>query len=563
MNNDQDLTRRSFLARTAVLTSCGATLARPAFPVPTSSTYIDLIREPNCVKVYANLSRPIVLSRSATRWSASGVELSTEREDCALKVSVLEAVEGLTHIHVRWESPLPESLWFLGDQWERSYGDLGWRTMTPERVMPWYFSTYDGESVHGYGVETGAGALCFWQADPVGVSLWLDISNGGGGVDLAGRQLHAATVVTRKGQPGEDALSALGSFCRRMCKKPRLIQEAIYGTNDWYYAYGESTPEAILQDAELASELRPQHGPSPFTVVDGGWEDNSRFPDMQQLADAIRGRGVRPGIWVRVLQAAQQTNAALLMPDARMDGEPNGSRTPTYDPTVPDGLEAISQRLAQLKAWGYEFVKHDFSTYDLLGQWGNSMGPRLTVSGWSFHDKTKTNAEIISALYEKIRGVLGQDVLVLGCNTIGHLGAGIFDLQRIGDDTGLKGNNADQLWERIRRIGVNSVSFRLPQHRHFFVVDGDCVPVTGVLPWQQGRQWLDFIASSGTALFVSVEKRALGSKQKRALAAAFEIAASKPSLTTATDWFQSTTPGKWSRKSYSWCTAEGSYPFSV
>ena len=87
----------------------------------------------------------------------------------------------------------------LGDAWERSYGDLGWRNLIPERVMPWYFATHDGVTCHGYGVKTDAAALCFWQLDPEGVSLWLNVTNGGDGVELGQRKLTMATVVTRRG----------------------------------------------------------------------------------------------------------------------------------------------------------------------------------------------------------------------------------------------------------------------------------------------------------------------------------------------------------------------------
>ena len=31
--------------------------------------------------------------------------------------------------------------------------------------------------------------------------------------------------------------------------------------------------------------------------------------------------------------------------------------------------------MREATGWGYEMVKHDFSTYDLLGQWGFEMGP--------------------------------------------------------------------------------------------------------------------------------------------------------------------------------------------
>ena len=69
--------------------------------------------------------------------------------------------------------------------------------------MPWYFATYDGSACNSYGVKTAAGALCFWQLDQEGISLWLNLCNGGEGVQLGNRQLHAATVVSRKGRAGE------------------------------------------------------------------------------------------------------------------------------------------------------------------------------------------------------------------------------------------------------------------------------------------------------------------------------------------------------------------------
>ena len=87
----------------------------------------------------------------------------------------------------------------LSDAWERSYGDLGWREVIPECPLPWYFLTFDGERTHGYGVAVGAAALAFWQCDREGVSLWLDVRNGGKGVKLSERALPMATVVVRAG----------------------------------------------------------------------------------------------------------------------------------------------------------------------------------------------------------------------------------------------------------------------------------------------------------------------------------------------------------------------------
>jgi alpha-galactosidase len=272
MRNDLFLTRRSFLGGVTASTALGAVDGVSAFAASKkSSSYLELLRSPDSVTAYAGLENPVNLARSGSQWQASGVEVEAAPDAAKMTIRVSAPGMALTHIHVRWKTAVPAELRFLGDHWERSYGDLTWRAMIPERVMPWYFASYDGSTLHAYGVEVGAGAMCFWQTDPEGVSLWLDLSSGGSGVELGSRHLHAATVVARKGQQGEDAIAALRQFCGVMCRKPRPSPGVIYGTNDWYYAYGNSSREQILEDAEMAAALRPRGGPRPFTVIDDGW----------------------------------------------------------------------------------------------------------------------------------------------------------------------------------------------------------------------------------------------------------------------------------------------------
>jgi alpha-galactosidase len=43
---------------------------------------------------------------------------------------------------LRWETTFPGDTLFLGDNWERGYGDLQWRFLQPERIMPWYFAAH-------------------------------------------------------------------------------------------------------------------------------------------------------------------------------------------------------------------------------------------------------------------------------------------------------------------------------------------------------------------------------------------------------------------------------------
>jgi alpha-galactosidase len=154
------------------------------------------------------------------------------------------------------------------------------------------------------------------------------------------------------------------------------------------------------------------------------------YPDMPALASRMKALGVPRhlgpahsdhGSPSRDLAAAPRRRPAQGRPDR--DGPQHSGSS---------GLHAGS--VATIRGWGYELIKHDFSTFDLTGRWGFEMGPDLTDSGWHFHHRAKTTAEFVMDLYRAIRGGAG-DAILLGCNTIGHLAAGLVEAQRIGDDT--------------------------------------------------------------------------------------------------------------------------------
>jgi alpha-galactosidase len=562
---ETSFTRRSFLGHAAGIAAISVIPGAPAVSAPAHQQpkFIDVLRIPDGAFALAGRANRISLTRSQSTWQAQGVEVAFTLGEKELPIRISAPGRELTHVHLRWNADLPSNIRCLGDHWERSYGDLAWRGIIPERVMPWYFATFDGAACHSYGVKTAAGSLCFWQVDPEGVSLWLNLCNGGDGIQLGSRQLPAATIVTRRGGNGEDPLSCIHAFCRQMCGKPRLPSTPIYGSNDWYYAYGKNSADQTLRDADLLAEVSAGNTVRPFAVIDMGWENSPQFPDMTDLPSQIRRRNVRPGIWIRPLLAPPMTRRDLLVPDARFSSQKDRFAELAYDPTIPDALELAIAKVKQVAGWGFELVKHDFSTYDLLGKWGFEMSAEPTSAGWRFHDRRLTNAEIIRNFYIAIREAAGDRTLVLGCNTIGHLGAGIFELQRTGDDT------SGETWERTRRMGVNTLAFRLPQHDAFFALDADCIGITKSIPWELNRQWLDLIAKSGTTLFVSPSPDATGPEQRIAMKAAFSVAASGGARLSPGDWMDSTTPERWSPASgageirYRWTTPDGASPFPL
>jgi alpha-galactosidase len=408
----------------------------------------------------------------------------------------------------------------------------------------------------------------FWQIDDAGVSLWLDVRNGGSGVRLGERRLEAATIVTAASRGHARLLAGAQDFCHRLCDRPRLPAAPVYGWNNWYYTYGVGfSSNDIRRDCAALAQLAPARAEHrPFMLIDMGWgvapdgagpwnRGNDRFADLPDLAPQMKAAGVRPGIWMRPLLTTESLAERWLLPD-------RGVTKPGFailDPTVPQALERVRAAVQTLAGWGFELIKHDFTTYDLLGKWGFQMGGDVTTDGWHFADRSVTTAEVILRLYRAIREAAGS-ALLIGCNTVGHLGAGLFELQRIGDD------NSGFDWHRTRRMGVNALAFRMAQHQRFFAADADCAPLTAKVPWSMSRQWLDLLARSGTPLFVSADPTQLNPEQHQAVQAALAAAAQDLPPAEPLDWLETSVPRRWRlgqrTATYDWLGDEGASAWS-
>ena len=507
-------------------------------------TFLDVRRTPDRVSVQLATGHQQLRRTGSDRWESAGITVITRAAEGALAGQLTAPAAAVERIQFRWNGSLDGLRLILGDAWERAYGDLEWRGFVPDRVMPWYAAAFDGTLTHAWGVRTGASAFCFWQLDPQGITLSADIRSGGRGVELGDRVLDVCQVVCRAGKPDESSFGAIHAACQMMCPSPRLASQPVYGSNDWYWAYGRNSAASVLADADHIVELSPDSTNRPFVVIDDGWQPersskggnvgrwdrgNEKFPDLPDLAARIRKRGARPGIWIRPLLAPDDTPKSWRLPrDAKI-----------LDPTIPDVREKVAGDIARLRQWGFELVKHDYSTVDVMGRWGFEMGSELTKGGWTFAGgPNRTTAEVINDFYGIIRKA-AADALVIGCNTVSHLSAGKFELCRAGDDT----SGTD--WARTRKMGVNTLAFRGAQHGALYGVDPDCVGVTNDIPWAMNRQWLDLAARSGTMLFVSLAPDALGDEQRRDLRSALAIAAEPQPLGEPLDWQHTTWPTRW------------------
>jgi alpha-galactosidase len=549
---ESKMNRRHFI-RTSGL-SLASVLAGDGLCIRTPSGKGHRIQPPDTVTaVVDGASVPLHRDKQGT-WMHGRTAVFLKNTKEGLSVQIQAPGVRLASITLLWKIPFAHSSAILNDHWERTYGEVSWHAPAGSEILPWYFMETDGKTADGFGVKTGAGAFCSWEIGSGLLRLTLDTLSGGNGVRLDGRTLHAAEIVILKGGPDESPFECLRRFTGMMCGRARMPAQPVYGINDWYFAYGRNSADLILEHTRLLAPLADGLENRPFSVIDAGWfkgppsapddccwgddmetADDS-FGDMNRLAERIRGLGMRPGLWTRPLCGNHRDPLSLMLPLIR-GREPN---RPVLDPTLPENLERIRRYFRLYRQWGYELVKFDFTTFDILGKWGFEMlsDRRMTPSDWSMNDTSRTNAEILLDLYRVIRDAAGDTVLI-GCNTIGHLSAGLFELNRIGDDT--SGNE----WERTRRMGVNALAFRGAHHGSFYAADADCVGLTTRVPWEKNRQWMALLAGSGTPLFISAQPEAVGIEQKTAIRDAFGHASRPLPLAEPLDWLENPVPRKW------------------
>lgn len=493
-----------------------------------------------------------------TKWenddyNLDDINVNLNQDNEHLAIFLTAQTSKVKWIKLRWNNlSWDKNVRFLGDAWERGYGDMEWKGMNPNRFMPWYFCAKSEAKSICYGVKVRPSAMCFWQVDSLGMTLFLDVRCGGSGVNLKGRVIKLADVIACEMRDCT-SFEAMQEFCGQMCEDPILPKYPVYGSNNWYYAYGKSSESEILADCDYILNLTKDIENKPYMVIDDCWQEhhrlneynggpwtkgNEKFPDMKALAKKLVQKGVRPGIWVRL----------LLNEDENIKNEWRLSHNNCIDPTNPEALNYIKEDIKRICNWGYTLIKHDFSTFDLFGKWGFQMSPLVTDDGWHFYDDSLTSAEVVKLLYKAILDASVEasngEALILGCNTIGHLGAGYMHINRTGDDT----SGVD--WERTRFMGVNTLAFRLPQHGKFYEIDADCVGIDGGISWSMNKQWADVLAQSGTPLFISVRPNILDETEKQELYEILKVASKQEHHVIPVDWEETTCPEHWQDKDH-------------
>ena len=513
-----------------------------------------LMRPPDSVTAILNGEVVQLHLEGGSRWKHNALLVDVIERGATLAVELQAPGVQLSEVKLHWKGEAKAGSRLLNDQWERTYGDASWHPLRDNEILPWYFMEFSEGCTYGFGVKTGTRSMCSWGFRDGELALTLDTRSGGNGVQLGERKLLAAEIVIIQSKEGETPFQTARRFARTMCDKARMPAQPVYGINDWYFTYGRNSADLIITHTALAAPMAEGLSNRPFSVVDAGWykkspvspddggwgdsmaEEDPRFGKMDALAAKIKQLGMRPGIWTRPLCGSYKDPKSIMLPIIHG----RDPRFPVLDPTIPENQNRIREYFKLYNQWGYELVKFDYTTFDIFGKWGVQMlkDRTLTPQHWSMHDNSKTNAEIILSLYQTIREAAG-DTYVISCNTVSHLSAGLFELNRIGDDT------SGREWERTPRMGVNTLAFRGVHHGAFYAADPDCVGLTTLVPWEKNKQWMQLVASSGTPLFVSAQPEAVKAEQKSAIKEAFALASQELPLGEPLDWMEHQVPARW------------------
>lgn len=445
------------------------------------------------------------------------------------KITIYPSGAPIKYLKLRFNGDLSNVDRVYGDQWERAglKAYLEWRSVMASRVLPWFCYVMAGDEMSCYGVKTGADCFAFFQVDTGGITLFLNLCNGNSGTEIT-EPLFACEVVELHAERGADVYKTAATFAKMTCDNPVLPKTPIFGVNNWYWAYGDISYESVLKETDYLMQMTSGCKNAPYMIIDDGWqknripgagnyiggewEPNGKFGDMRKTAEAIHAKGAKAGVWFRPLLTRGDVPAEAVL------CEECGGKI--LDPSHPFTLEKAYNDAKKLSDWGFDLIKHDFTTGDALtGQKTLTSEQHdyiLVAENRKYYDEKKTTASILKNLYKAIQKGAGSSE-VIACNAVGHLSAGIHSVYRIGNDT------SGRSFEWTRRDGINSV-MRLPLNNAFYNADPDCAAFTDRVRADINLDFLEMCALTGMTTLASVTPGILKPDEMRRINEIFKTA---------------------------------------
>jgi alpha-galactosidase len=359
-----------------------------------------------------------------------------------------------------WQSWSPSGAYALGDKPYRPTDD-NWATVCyrPGRTVP--SGVFQGEGLLALAPGDGSPVRLWAAADPLHAvpSIRLEVH---------GERAEVSADGPVRELTGRDIQSALATWAQGLGLAAPRPAPAVWCS--WYEYFTAVTEDDIHENLRAMDTLDL---PIDVVQIDDGYQSalgdwltlSGRFRSRAGIAEAIRARGRRAGIWTAPFLVDPASELAAEHPQWLVRdpqggfahaGRNWGHDLCVLDTTHPDAAAYLTDVFRTLRAEGYDYFKADFLYAGALDGVRHSSDDALTAY-----------REGISL----IREAIGPDAYLLGCGAPILPSIGLFDAMRVSPDT---------------------APHRRPEADDYSQPGQDPAEFTGVgRQWQHGRLWVN------------------------------------------------------------------------
>ncbi|MCJ7484893.1 MAG: alpha-galactosidase, partial [Candidatus Aminicenantes bacterium] len=280
------------------------------------------------------------------------------------------------------------------------------------------------------------------------------------------------------GGPVEELLDVYGALVKR-ANRIRINAWNPVGWCSWYHYFGKLAWDDVLENLDIAARDRKSF---PFDVfqVDDGYETDigdwmspkPGYPDLGGLAQAIKRRKFKAGIWTAPFSAAVTSELFAKHPDWMVweDGRPKlcyrgwGKSIYALDTTHPEAKAWLHETFTKLRKAGFTYLKIDFLFAAAMP------GSRR---------KRVTPVQAYREGLAVVRRAAGRD-FVLACGAPLLPSAGLVDGMRVGEDTAPYWKTKPSAFQGPNAyFALKNALLRQFMHRRFWLNDPDCLLLRG------------------------------------------------------------------------------------
>jgi alpha-galactosidase len=261
----------------------------------------------------------------------------------------------------------------------------------------------------------------------------------------------------------------------------------------WYQYFTGVSEADMIENIDAIERLEL---PVDVVQLDDGYQSahgdwltlSDRFDSLQSIADRIKATGRRAGIWLAPFLVFPESELAQRHPDWLLGGPDGpahagsnwGRDLYALDTTHPGAQEWISEVVATMHYWGYDFFKMDF-VY------------AAALTGRRYEDMSPIAAYRLGM--QRLREAMGDSYL-LGCGAPILPSVGLVDAMRVSPDTQWQYLPEDgDLSQPSVLAAIVTGRARAFQHGRFWINDPDNLIVRPTAPHRE--EWADHVRRYG------------------------------------------------------------------